>query len=129
MSGLLTDSRGASQSVELVLGPRPANTSLTITLTPHLQCEQHLVNSTTSGTDKVLCTVVLQVNLTLRSVTGGKGSLTKMIPCISYSMREATTTRYRNNNYLEAENTKQCLSCLDSWLYWVQPQHWIGLHR
>ena len=129
MSGLLTDSRGASQSVELVLGPRPANTSLTITLTPHLQCEQHLVTSTTSGTDKVLCTVVLQVNLTLRSVTGGKGSLTKMIPCISYSMREATTTRYRNNNYLEAENTKQCLSCLDSWLYWVQPQHWIGLHH
>ena len=50
-----------------------------------------------------------------------------MIPCISYSMREATTTRYRNNNYLEAENPKQCLSCLDSWLYWVQPQHWIGL--
>ena len=54
VSGLLTDSRGASQSVELVLGPRPANTSLTITLTPHLQCEQHLVTSTTSGTDKVL---------------------------------------------------------------------------
>ena len=50
-----------------------------------------------------------------------------MIPCISYSMREATTSRYSNKNYVGTEKSKQCLSCLDSWLYWLQPQHWLGL--
>ena len=74
-----------------------------------------------------ILTVVSQVNLTLRSVTDGEGSITKMIPCISYSMREATTARSSNNLYVGTEKTRQCLSCLGSWLYWLQPQHWIGL--
>ena len=72
-------------------------------------------------------TIVPQVNLTLRSVSDGEGSLTKMIPCISFSMREATTTRSINSNYVGTESSLQCLSCLESWLYWLQPQHWIGL--
>ena len=42
-------------------------------------------------------------------------------------MREATTARSSNNLYVGTEKTKQCLSCLGSWLYWLQPQHWIGL--
>ena len=49
-----------------------------------------------------------------------------MIPCISFSMREATTTRSINSNYVGTESSLQCLSCLESWLYWFQPQHWIG---
>ena len=56
VSGLLTDSRGASQSVELVLGPSPANTSLTVTVTPHIQCDQHLVTTaTTASQTAVYC--------------------------------------------------------------------------
>ena len=50
VSGLLTDSQGATQSVELVLGARPANSSHTISLTPHIQCGQHLVTTTYTKT-------------------------------------------------------------------------------
>ena len=143
------------------MGPRPANTSVTITLTPHIQCHQHMVRPTRQlshhgfiffqeiqnflppkrrhflknhkSAGKMpdslvvrIYTIVPQVNLTLRSVSVGEGGLTKMIPCISFSMREATTTRSINSNYVGTESSLQCLSCLESWLYWLQPQHWIG---
>ena len=43
VTGVLMDSRGASQSVKVVLGARPANTSHTITVSHDVHCQHHVV--------------------------------------------------------------------------------------
>ena len=124
MTGLLTDGLGTSQSVSVVVGSRADNSSHTVTVTNNIHCQDHMVRE--EEEEIISQHLSRQVNLTLRSVSGGDQRLTKMIPCISYSMREATTPSYRNNNYVGRAGKKECLDCLDSWIYWLQPQHWIG---
>ena len=43
VTGLLTDSQGASQSVSVVVGSREGNTSHTVTVTNNIQCEDNMV--------------------------------------------------------------------------------------
>ena len=53
-------------------------------------------------------------------------SMSQFVPCVSYDMRQVTVPHQtRVQHVVTAGDTWDCVTCLDTWLHWLQPHNWL----
>ena len=53
-------------------------------------------------------------------------SMSKLVPCVSHDMRQVTVPHQTRVHHVTAVgDTWDCVTCLDTWLHWLQPHNWL----
>ena len=104
----------SDQSIMIRLASAVSNYSHQVSITNTVQC---------SGG---------QVRISLRPLSSSSGDhetgvITKHLPCITRDMRTFQSTHDRDLSIVSDQewSSGQCLVCLSSWLYWLDPGHWL----
>ena len=95
-----------SQSVLLRLPLVPGNSSHQVKLTA-TECEAS------------------EVTVSLKPLSSHNKTVSKRLPCISHNMRTFRQTLSQRLPAPPVQADTDCLSCLQAWLYWLNPAHWL----
>ena len=70
-----------------------------------------------------------QVEVSLKPLSAHNSSISKQLPCVSHNMRTFRSTASRSLSLPSASDpasvTECGLACVSSWLYWLDPAHWL----
>ena len=67
-----------------------------------------------------------QVEVSLKPLSEHNRTITKSLPCVSHNMRTFRSTPSQKLNLDSGTLVGDCgLGCLSSWLYWLDPAHWM----
>ena len=53
------------------------------------------------------------------------GVVTSNVTCVTRDMRQVTRPRGHVTRALEPGDTWACVTCVDTWLHWLQPHNWL----
>ena len=112
VTGLIAgDSAGATQSFLLRLPLQPSNSSHQVRLSARSPCHRG------------------QVEVSLKPLNSHNSTISKMLPCVVHDMRtfrsKASRSLYLPSASDPASVTECGLGCVSSWLYWLDPAHWL----
>ena len=112
VTGLIAgDSAGATQSFLLRLPLQPSNSSHQVRLSARSPCHRG------------------QVEVSLKPLNSHNSTISKMLPCVVHDMRTFRSKASRSLSLPSASDpasvTECGLGCVSSWLYWLDPAHWL----
>ena len=70
----------------------------------------------------------MQIEVSLKPLSNHNKTITKQLPCISHNMRtfRASPAHQLTINTDSHWSSDTCgLHCISSWLYWLDPGHWM----
>ena len=115
---------GAGLIIGELLGADQSQQSLRLVLTPELATSSHKIPVSPS----VQCSGGSMVSVSLKpqnSLTDG-GAVTRDIVCVSHTMRQVSQPRsVVTHDTLPGDTWQDCVTCLDTWIYWLQPLNWV----
>jgi len=108
VTGAILGAGGSQQSLRLVLGSVMRNSSHQISVNPGVRCDNN------------------KAEIVLRAIdinTETPVNLTQNVPCVSLTMRHVSVPTHVSGHV--DIDTLDCVSCLDTWLYWLEPHNWF----
>ena len=105
LSGLITG-LAQSQTVLLRLPLVPGNSSHQVKLTA-TECRD------------------TEVTVSLKPLSSHNKTVSKRLPCVSHTMRTFRQTLSQRLPAPPVQADTECLSCLQAWLHWLDPAHWL----
>ena len=66
-----------------------------------------------------------EVVVSLKPLSRHNKTVTKAVPCISHNMRTFRQTLSQRLPAPARSPDTDCISCLQSWLHWLDPAHWL----
>ena len=131
VTGVLTGAGGAHQTIRLVLGSQRDNSSHQIQVTPDIACKQNQVTGVLIQ-EPINKTLYFQARISFKLTNSDdedvvtNSSLSQLVPCVSYDMRHVSVPHQRRVHHVAAAgDTRDCVTCFDTWVYWLQPHNWL----
>ena len=105
--GELLGAGDTRQSVRIVLSSAVTNSSHRLSVSAGVQCDHDNM-----------------ARVSLKPATASD-VLTREVACVSHGMRHVSPPPATWSHGVTSVDTWDCVTCLDTWLHWLHPLHWV----